>query len=99
MGLILGLNAASAGTLSVDSINGPYQIEIYATTAATPPTDLPGWTKMGDTYFDDQPGTVTAPVDIPATFVLVWLKELGQDEACTENNPFRGRLGEISYTP
>ena len=99
VGLILGLSAASAGTLSVDSINGPYQIEVYATTAATPPTDLPGWTKMGNTYFDDQPGTVTGTVDIPATFVLVWLKELGQDEACTENNPFRGRLGEISFTP
>ena len=38
-------------------------------------------------------------VDTPATFVLVWLKELGRDEACTENNPFRGRLGEISFQP
>ncbi len=99
VGLILGLTSASPGTLSVDSLNGPYQIDIYATTAAAAPTDLPAWTQVGQTYFADAPGTVTATVDIPATFVLVWLKELGQDEACTENNPFRGRLGEISYTP
>jgi len=31
--------------------------------------------------------------------VLIWLKQLGQDEACTESNPFRGRLGEISFRP
>ena len=99
VGLILRLTAPSTGTLSVDSINGPYQLEIYATTDAAAPTDLAGWTQVGETFFDDQPGTVTATVDIPATFVLVWLKELGHDEACTENNPFRGRLGEISYTP
>jgi hypothetical protein len=31
--------------------------------------------------------------------VLVWLMELGPDEVCTEHNPYRGRLGEISFTP
>ena len=35
----------------------------------------------------------------PANYVLVWLKELGRDEACSESNPYRGRLGEISFGP
>jgi serine/threonine-protein kinase len=99
VGLILGLSAASAGTLSVDSLNAPYHIEVYAVTDAAPPSDLDGWQRVGDKQFADQPGRIEVRVDLPATFVLVWLKELGRDEACTENNPFRGRLGEISYRP
>jgi eukaryotic-like serine/threonine-protein kinase len=99
VGLILGLSAASAGTLSVESINAPYQLDIYTAAGATAPTDLGGWTKVGETAFDDTPGVVSATVPTPATFVLVWLKELGQDEACTERNPYRGRLGEITFTP
>ncbi len=97
VGLILGLSGAAAGTLSVESLNGPYQIDVYASTAAAAPTTLEAWTKVGETAFADQPGTLTRQVAVPATFVLVWLKQLGRDEACTENNPFRGRLGEITY--
>lgn len=97
VGLILGLSGAAPGTLSVASLNGPYQIDVYASTAAAAPTTLEAWTKVGETSFSEQPGTVTRQVDVPATFVLVWLKQLGRDEACTEKNPFRGRLGEITY--
>jgi hypothetical protein len=67
--------------------------------APTPPTDLEGWQAIGDEYFAEEPGSVEVAVEDPATFVLVWLKELGRDEVCTERNPFRGRLGEISFTP
>jgi len=90
---------ASAGTLHVESLNAPYQIDILTSNAATAPTELEAWHQVGETQFADQPGPVEVRVDDPATFVLVWLKELGRDEACTEKNPFRGRLGEISYTP
>jgi eukaryotic-like serine/threonine-protein kinase len=83
--------------LSLESLNGPYQIDIYASSAASAPTTLEAWTQIGDTAFSDQPGTVTREIDVPATFVLVWLKQLGPDEACTENNPYRGRLGEIAF--
>jgi hypothetical protein len=99
VGLILGLTAASAGTLGVDALNAPYQIEIYAATGPTPPTDLTGWQQIGDRQSAAQPGRIEVRVDLAATFVMVWLKELGRDEACTENNPYRGRLGEISYRP
>src|SRR5262245_15581503 len=99
VGLILGLTGASAGTLTVESLNGPYQIDVMTSTAATAPLDLDQWSKVGDTHFADEPGTFEAHIDDPATFVLVWLKQLGQDEVCTERNPYRGRLGEISFTP
>jgi len=99
VGLILTLSGPTAGTVSVASLNGPYQIDIRTSAEAAAPTDLDAWQQVGETQFSEQPGVIEVHVDTPATFVLVWLKELGRDEACTENNPFRGRLGEISFQP
>jgi eukaryotic-like serine/threonine-protein kinase len=99
VGLIISLSGPSAGTFHVESLNAPYQIEVMTSSAPTPPAELEGWQQIGEKHFADQPGGVDVDVADPATFVLVWLKELGPDEACTERNPFRGRLGEISFTP
>jgi serine/threonine protein kinase len=98
VGLIISLSGPTTGTFHVESLNAPYQIEVMTSSAPTPPTELEGWQQIGDTHFADQPGSIEVQVEAPATFVLVWLKELGSDEVCTENNPFRGRLGEISFT-
>jgi serine/threonine-protein kinase len=97
VGLILTLSAAAPGTISLDAISAPYHVEVYATTDAEPPPDLSGWTQVGNRQFGETPATLTQPIDVDATHVLVWLKELGPDEACSGSNPYRGRLGEISY--
>jgi serine/threonine-protein kinase len=99
VGLILTLSAASAGTLHVESLNGPYQVDVFTAPGTTPPAELAGWTQVGDTHFADQPGSFDATIEQPTQMVLVWLKQLGRDEFCTERNPYRGRLGEISFTP
>ncbi len=99
VGLILEFNGAAAGTISVETLNGPYQLEVYTSADETPPTDLPGWSQQGPTRFADDPGTVDVSFDDAARHVLVWLKELGPDSACTSRNPYRGRLGEISFRP
>lgn len=99
VGLIIGLSGPSLGTLHVESLNAPYQLDVLTANGEGPPADLDGWTTVDTTRFADAPGAVDVPVAIPATFVLVWLKELGRDEACSESNPFRGRLGEISFVP
>ena len=99
VGLILGLNGAATGTLSVESANGPYQIDVMTANGDAAPTELSGWSKVGDTRFDDEPGTIEVEITEPANFLLVWLKELGPDEVCTSANPYRGRLGEISFGP
>jgi hypothetical protein len=99
VGLILGLNGVAAGTLSVESANGPYQIDVMTATGAAAPAQLDGWSKVGDTRFSDSPGTIDVEITEPANYLLVWLKELGPDEVCTSANPYRGRLGEISFGP
>ena len=99
VGLILGLSGAATGTLSVESINAPFQLDILTANGDAPPADLDGWTQVGATSFADDPGTIEMTIGQPAQYVLVWLKELGRDEACSESNPFRGRIGEISFGP
>jgi serine/threonine protein kinase len=99
VGLIVTLSSPSAGRLSVDTLNGPYQLEVYATTEEAAPADLDGWTLVAENQFGDDPTTVTADVAVAASHVLVWLKELGPDDACSTANPYRGRLGELTYVP
>ena len=89
----------SPGTLSLETLNAPYQIDVYTADSVDSPADLEAWDKVGSTHSGDQPGIVTATIEVAAAHVLVWFKELGADAACTSANPYRGRLGEISYQP
>ena len=99
VGLILTLSEPAAGTLAVTAGSAPYQLDVYTTAEPTPPADLAAWAPVGATRFADEPGAVEVGVDQPATHLLVWLKELGPDDACSGANPYRGRLGEISFRP
>ncbi|MFP5489171.1 MAG: hypothetical protein ACLGHQ_12800, partial [Acidimicrobiia bacterium] len=99
VGLVVGLSAPSDGTLTLDVLHGPYQLDVSTTDADTPPTDLAAWAPLGATRFADEPGSQTIAVDRTATHLLVWLKELGPDDACSGANPYRGRLGELSFQP
>jgi serine/threonine-protein kinase len=99
VGLVVSLSSPSAGVVSVDSLNAPYQLEFYATTEEVAPTTLAAWSPVGEMQFASAPGTVEAAVEVAATHVLVWLKELGPDDACSTANPYRGRLGELGYRP
>ncbi len=99
VGLIVDLSVASSGTLSLDTLNAPYQIDVFTATSAGSPADLDAWERVGDTMSGDQTGLVTTKVDVAATHLLIWLRELGEDSVCTSANPYRGRLGEISYVP
>jgi serine/threonine protein kinase len=99
VGLVVTLSAAGTGTLSFDSLNAPYQVDVYAFDGVTPPAEPDGWSKLGDTRTGQDPGTIEVPVATPATHLLVWLRELGPDEVCTDANPYRGRLDEIAFRP
>ena len=99
VGLILTLSDPDTGTLAVTAANAPYQLDVYATAEPTPPTDLTAWNQLGATRFADAPGELEIGVDQTAAHLLVWLKELGPDDACSGANPYRGRLGEISFRP
>ncbi|MCU0259752.1 MAG: protein kinase [Ilumatobacteraceae bacterium] len=100
VGLVVALSTASAGTVSVDSLNAPYQLELYASSAETAPADPDGWgAPLAPKAYATEPGTVAAPAPEGTRHLLVWLRELGPDDACSESNPYRGRLGELTFVP
>ncbi len=102
VGLVLTLEETTTGTLSVDIASAPYQVEVY--TAATPaiPGSIDAWgTPVVEKFAGNEPTTVTAEItNAPARYVLVLFRELGKaGSACGDAHPFKGRIGEISFTP
>jgi eukaryotic-like serine/threonine-protein kinase len=99
VGLVVSLSTPSGGTFGVDSFNAPYQLELYASDAETPPGDPDQWgTSLVGTRYAEQPGRVQTSVPDATRHVLVWLRELGPDDACSSARPYRGRLGNITFT-
>lgn len=98
VGLVVSFDRPIQQALSVDVINAPYQLRFFASDAAVAPTDLDQWgPELGTKAFDSEPDTVTSAIPtVPATHVLVLLNEIGPDDACSDTNPYRGRLGEIT---
>ena len=66
--------------------------------ATEAPTDINNWAMVGDTSYDTEPGQLVIDVTVPASHLLIWLRELGPDDACSRVNPFRGRIGEIEWS-
>lgn len=100
VGLIVSLSKASGGMLGVDSLNAPYQLEIFVTDREVPPDDPDAWgTSLIGTAYDVQPRRIEAPLPAGTRHALLWLRELGPDEACSSERPFRGRLGNLTFSP
>lgn len=98
VGLIVELsNPVTGGTVSVTVDHGPYQLDVFTSSGSRAPTDLDGWERSGSTRYADEPETVEVDVPENTSHVLLWLKQLGLDDACSSANPYRGRLAEISF--
>lgn len=98
VGLIVTLPGLTTGTIEFESLNAPFQIDVLTSDAATAPISFDAWRTTGPTTYDAEPGLITVPIATPSTHVLLWLKELGPDDACSSMNPFRGRIGEIQWS-
>jgi len=98
VGLVLTLPTTSTGRLTLESLNAPFQIDVMSSMAAEAPTDINNWSMVGDTSYDSEPGQLVIDVTVPASHLLIWLRELGPDDACSRVNPFRGRIGEIQWS-
>ncbi|MCU1388949.1 MAG: putative serine/threonine protein kinase [Ilumatobacteraceae bacterium] len=100
VGLVVALSGSGTGTLSVDIANGPYQLRVYASNEAEPPTTVDGWgSPVQAKSAGDAAATVTAPITAaPARFVLVLLLEAARDNGCSSTFPYRGSISGISFT-
>ena len=98
VGLIVTLPALTTGTISFESLNAPFQVDVLSTDSATPPLTFDTWRSNGTTLYDTEAKLITVDVAVPSTHLLIWLTELGPDDACSSTNPYRGRIGEITWS-
>ncbi len=98
VGLVVTFDGLAQQAVSVDVQTGPYQLDFFVSDSETIPTTFGEWGQpLGSTAFANSPETVVSPVPAtPARHMLVLLKEIGQDGSCTDQNPYRGRLGEVA---
>ena len=97
VGLIVTLPELSNGRLEFETLNAPFQIEVYRTDAVEPPLSLESWVQVGSMSYGVEPGAVAVSVTEASTHLAIWLKELGPDDACSSANPYRGRIGELQW--
>jgi serine/threonine-protein kinase len=100
VGLVVSLAEAGTGTLRFAAANAPYQIDVFATADEAVPAAIDDWgNAVGDRNFAEEPNTVTVPIAEPARHLLVLFREIGPDPECSSENPYRGAIGDITFTP
>ncbi len=98
VGLVATLTGPASGRIGVESFTAPFWIEFYASADETPPQNLDAWGEsISGTVYRENPAVVESSVPGGTRHVLVWLREVGQDDACSRTNPYRGRLGNLQF--
>ncbi len=99
VGVVIELSTASKGALEVVFGALPWAVDIYA--ADEVPGTLQAWGgKIADSYSTEQTRARFDLGPTPHKYVLVLLRELGtSDGNCSVDNPYRGRIAELSFTP
>ena len=98
VGLALTLAAPATGTLSFEVGNAPFQVEVLGSDAATLPEGFAEWgPPLAQKAVSDTPTTVSVTATTPVRHLLIVLRELGRDPACTAANPHRTSIGEIRF--
>ncbi len=96
VGLVATLTGPTSGTVSVESFTAPFWLEFYASSDEVAPDSLAGWGEsISGTVYREDTAVVDSSIPGGTRHVLVWLREVGEDEACSTTNPYRGRLGNL----
>lgn len=98
VGIVVQLSGMGIGTLNTTFKTAPYNAEVYVTQSETMPTAIEGWGLRVGNSFGATPGVASFTVDQPARQVLLLLREAGRSSTCSNNNPFKGVLSDLSFT-
>jgi hypothetical protein len=98
VGILVQLSGIGLGTLATTFGTAPWSAEVFASTSETVPTSLDGWGLRVANASSLTAGAATFEVASPARNVLLVLREAGRTSTCSNNNPFRGSLSELSFT-
>jgi len=100
VGIVVSLDTAATGTIGFDVGGAPAQIDLFSTGGEEIPDSIEAWGEpLGPVLYAEAPGPQTTTLTEPARHVLVLFREIGPDPGCSANNPYRGSLGAVTFTP
>ena len=99
VGVVLSLDRASTGTFDIAVASAPYQVRVYAVGGKRAPSEFTDWGPAIESFAGTESGTLRVTLPSAARHVLVSFQELGRSATCSSQNPYRGVLGEVTFTP
>ena len=99
VGLIVNLSGPASGTFNYSVFHAPYWVEVFTRTSAERPAALSDWGEsLTGTQYSTSAANLSVILPQGTQSVLVWVREIGRDRVCSRSNPYRGRIGNISFT-
>lgn len=96
--MVATLSGIGLGDLTANFANGPYSADVFVSTAETIPASVDEWGLRVATAYSKDPGMATFEVNSPARHVLLLLREIGRSNSCSNANPYKGRIADLSFT-
>ena len=98
VGVVVQLSGIGIGSLAATFGTAPWNAEVFVSTSETIPTTLDGWGLRVSDSFGAEPGAATFPVATPGRNVLLLMREAGRSTSCSNSNPYKGMLSDLSFT-
>lgn len=97
VGLVVRLAEPNLAKIDVDVVASGWQAEMFAANQVS--DDVSSWGSAIASSGGEEAGTFTGVTSTPSQYVMIYLREVGRDSYCSDNNPYRGSISEIRVTP
>jgi len=97
VGLVIKLAEATLTKFDVQISGDGWRAELYASNAVS--DDIDGWGAAIASADSSSGSLLSGATSAPAQYALVFLREVGRDGGCSNDNPYRGNVAEISVSP
>ncbi len=98
VGVVLPLSEPGTGKLDITFAAKPWSVKIYTSDAI--PTTLDGWgSPVSESHSENESIGTFQLGPQNRSYILVWLWELSKTNNPCEDNPWRGEIAEIAFTP
>ena len=94
VGVVVQINASAMAQLQIGVLGRDWKAEVYA--ANTNSDDLALWGSPIWEGTDESGSTISATFSTPNQYALVYLRKVGASGFCSDKNPYRGDISEIS---
>ena len=98
VGVVATLSGVGLGDLVATFGNAPYSADVFVSTAESVPASLDDWGLRVATAYGTEAGAATFEVNSPARHVLLLMRQMGRSNSCSNVNPFKGRIAELTFT-